>query len=187
MIPELRTERLRLRGFTTADRPAWAAMHADPKVMATLGAPLDRAAADALLDIVVARWDEHGYGWWCLDLDGECIGAAGVTTQPWTPPFRYQGDRVVDLGWRVAFPHWRRGYATEAAQAVLGYAFETYDWEEIVAFTSEGNVASRRVMEKLGMRHDPSASFDHPRLAPDHPLARHVLYRLARPDPGGRC
>ena len=179
MFPEVRTGRLLLRAFTDADRPAWAAIHGDPVVMATLGPVLDRAAADALLDRVLARWDEHGYGWWCVDLDGTCIGAAGLATQSWTPPFAV--DRFVDLGWRIASAQWGHGYAPEAAAAGVRYGFDELGLDEVIAFTAASNGRSRRVMEKLGMVHDATGDFDHPNLVAGDPLRRHVLYRLGRP------
>ena len=178
MIPEVRTERLLLRAFTDDDRPAWAAIHADPRVMATLGPPLDRAGADELLDRVRARWDERGYGWWCVDLDGTCIGAAGLATQSWTPPFSV--DRFVDVGWRIASAHWGRGFAPEAAAVGVRFGFDELGLDEVIAFTAVSNHSSRRVMEKLGMVRDPAGDFDHPNVAPGDPLRRHVLYRLRR-------
>jgi RimJ/RimL family protein N-acetyltransferase len=186
VIPTLRTERLVLRAFTAADRPAWAAMHADPAVMATLGPVLDRAGADAFLDRMVARWAELGYGWWCVDLDGECIGAAGLGTPSWEAPFTVAavaatGRPVVELGWRIAAPHWGHGYAPEAAQAAVTYGFDTVGVPELVAFTAATNAKSRRVMEKLGMTHDGGGDFDHPNLPAGDPLRRHVLYRLTAP------
>jgi len=75
-----------------------------------------------------------------------------------------------------------QGFATEAARASLEFGFETIGLAEIVSFTVPDNERSRRVMERLGMTRDPAEDFDHPRLAPGHPLRRHVLYRLARPD-----
>ncbi len=179
-IPEVRTERLLLRAFTDADRPAWARLHGDRAVMATLGPLLDRAGADRLLDDLLARWDRDGYGWWCVDLDGECIGAVGLTTQRWTPPFRLSDDRFIDLGWRISSSHWGRGYAPEAARAAITFGFGELGLAEIVAFTAATNRNSRRVMGKLGMVHDPDGDFDHPSVAADSPLRRHVLYRLPR-------
>jgi len=179
-IPSLRTDRLVLRGFTDADRPAWAAMHADPVVMATLMAPLDRAGADALMDRVTARWAELGYGWWCVDLDGACIGAAGLSTPTWRAPFMDPARPTVELAWRIASPHWGCGYAPEAAAAAVAYGFDVLEVPELVAFTAVDNANSRRVMEKLGMVHDPAGDFDHPNLEPGDPLRRHVLYRLRR-------
>jgi RimJ/RimL family protein N-acetyltransferase len=186
VIPTLRTERLVLRPFTDTDRPAWAAIHADPIVMGTLGPPLDRPGADALLDRLQARWDELGYGWWCVDLDGECIGAAGLGTPTWEAPFtvaavQATGRPVVELAWRIASAHWGRGYAPEAARAAAAYGFDVVGAPELVAFTSERNTNSRRVMEKLGMIHDATGDFDHPNLHEGDPLRRHVLYRVRAP------
>ena len=76
--------------------------------------------------------------------------------------------------------HWGRGLATEGARAILGYGFEVLGLKEVVSFTVPANVRSRRVMEKLGMGHDPGDDFDHPRLPENHPLRPHVLYRLRR-------
>jgi RimJ/RimL family protein N-acetyltransferase len=180
VIPEIRTERLLLRALTDSDRPAWAAIHADPAFMATLSPVLDRTGADALLDGVLARWDELGYGWWCVDLDSTCIGAAGLTTPTWTAAWMDTDRPTVELAWRIASPHWGHGYAPEAAAAAVSYGFDVLGRDELVAFTSVGNASSRRVMAKLGMVHDPTADFDHPNVAPGDPLRRHVLYRLRR-------
>lgn len=186
MIPTLRTERLELRAFADADRPAWAAIHADPLVMDTLGPRLDRAGADALMDWAMARWDERGYGWWCVDLDGECIGTAGLSTPGWQAPFTVAaleatGRPVVELAWRIASPHWGHGYAPEAARAAVTYGFDALGVDELVAFTAATNTKSRRVMAKLGMTHDEGGDFDHPNLPAGDPLRRHVLYRLRPP------
>jgi RimJ/RimL family protein N-acetyltransferase len=171
MIPELRTERLLLRGWTDADRPAYAAVNADPLVMATLGPLLTREQSDANVDRMLAHWDEHGHGLWCVDLDGECIGFTGLMTPDFMPD-------AVEVGWRLRSDRWGHGYAPEAARAALAFGFDTCGLDEIVSFTWAGNTKSRRVMEKLGMVLDPAAGFDHPRAQPD--LNPHVLYRLRR-------
>ena len=93
-------------------------------------------------------------------------------TAPFTP--------CVEIGWRLAAAHWGRGYATEAARAVLAHAWDVVGLDEVVSFTTAGNERSRAVMTRLGMRYDPADDFDHPRLPPGHPLRRHVLYRVAR-------
>ena len=85
---------------------------------------------------------------------------------------------AVEIGWRLAAEHWGHGYATEAARAVLAFGFERLGLPEIVSFTTTANVRSRRVMEKLGMRHSPDDDFMHPLIPDGHPLRPHVLYRL---------
>lgn len=85
---------------------------------------------------------------------------------------------LLKFGWRLAFSHWGKGYATEGAQAALQYGFESLNLNEIVSFTTLENMRSRHVMEKIGMHHDPKDDFDHPKLPKDHRLSKHVLYRL---------
>ncbi|MGD0107679.1 MAG: GNAT family N-acetyltransferase [Rhodopila sp.] len=82
----------------------------------------------------------------------------------------------------VAFEHWGKGYATEAARAVLTHAFGPLGLKEVVSFTVPGNSRSRRLMEGLGMRRNPEDDFDHPNVPACHPLRPHVLYRLSHAD-----
>src|SRR5262249_40391262 len=85
----------------------------------------------------------------------------------------------VEVGWRLAFAYWGHGYATEAARLALDYGFGTLALTEIISYTSATNQRSRALMERLGMRRNPPDDFDHPAIAENHPLRRHVLYRLA--------
>ena len=87
---------------------------------------------------------------------------------------------AVEVGWRLAFDYWGKGYATEGALACLKYGFEMLDLDEIVSFTTVTNKRSRAVMEKIGMHHDPKEDFDHPHVPEGNPLRKHVLYRLTR-------
>ena len=97
------------------------------------------------------------------------------------PSFEAHFTPCVEIGWRLAAEHWGRGYATEGARAVLTFGFQTLTLGEIVSFTVPGNARSRQVMERIGMVHGPADDFDHPALPEEHPLRRHVLYRIARP------
>jgi len=93
----------------------------------------------------------------------------------------------VEIGWRLAYEHWGRGYATEAAGTALAFGFERLGLDEIVSFTVPGNARSRRLMERIGMVRDPGGDFEYPGLPAGHPLRRHVLYRVRRagtPNPG---
>src|SRR5205085_6851705 len=96
------------------------------------------------------------------------------------PAFEAPFTPCVEIGWRLAAEHWGKGYATEAARAVLAVAFGTLGQGEVVSFTVPGNVPSRRVMERIGMARSPADDFDHPALPAGHPLRRHVLYRIRR-------
>ena len=91
----------------------------------------------------------------------------------------------MEAGWRLARPAWGRGYATEAARAVLRFGFETLALPEILAITTATNRRSRAVMRRLGMTHDASLDFDDPDV-PAGPLRRNVVHRLAAPVGGCR-
>ncbi len=97
------------------------------------------------------------------------------------PSFEAVFTPCVEVGWRLDPAAWGFGYATEAARAALAFGFSDLGLGEIVSFTTATNVRSRAVMERVGMTRDPTDDFDHPSLAVDSPLGRHVLYRLRRP------
>ena len=84
----------------------------------------------------------------------------------------------VEVGWRLAFPYWGKGYATEAAQGALGIGFERFNLPEIVSFCATGNFRSRAVMKRLGMRE--AGTFEHPSEPIGSMLRTHCLYRLPR-------
>ena len=86
----------------------------------------------------------------------------------------------VEVAWRLARASWGRGYAAEAARACLAEAWRL-GLPKVLAITAVANVRSRAVMERIGMTYNAGADFDHPRLSPDHPLSRHVLYSMDRP------
>jgi RimJ/RimL family protein N-acetyltransferase len=162
----IETPRLILRPWRDADRDPFARMNADPRVMEFFPACLSREESDALFDrarlsVLAAE----------LRDTGEFIGFIGLSV----PTFEAHFTPCVEIGWRLAAEHWGRGLATEGARAVLATAAGP-----IVSFTSVQNARSRRVMEKIGLTHDPADDFDHPRLSAGHPLRRHVLYRSAK-------
>jgi RimJ/RimL family protein N-acetyltransferase len=95
------------------------------------------------------------------------------------PDFESHFTPCVEIGWRLAYEHWGKGYATEAAQEVLKVAFGKCGLSEVVSFTALQNSRSMKVMEKIGMKHDQSGDFNHPKLPLDHHLSKHVLYRVS--------
>jgi RimJ/RimL family protein N-acetyltransferase len=174
----IETERLILRYWQSRDREPFARMNRDPQVMEHFPALLTPFESDALADRIEAHFVEHGFGLYALELrpHGAFIGFAGISV----PAFQAHFTPCVEIGWRIAAEHWGRGLATEAAHAAARHAFDTLGLAELVSFTVPANARSRRVMEKLGMTHNPADDFDHPNLPVGHPLRRHVLYRLAR-------
>lgn len=178
-VTELRTERLLLRAWRESDRDPFAALNADPVVMEHFPAPLSRAESDALVDRIKAAFDEQGWGLWAVEVPGEAdfIGFIGLAIPRFEAPF----TPCVEVGWRLARSAWGRGYAPEGATEALRFAFDEMGLDEVLSFTSVGNTKSRRVMEKIGLTHDPTADFDHPNVPPGHRIRRHVLYRGRRP------
>ncbi len=178
----LATERLVLRRWTDADREPFAALNADAEVMRNLTKVLTRAESDDFVDRIEACFDERGHGLWAVDPEGTggCVGFVGL----WPAPDALAIAPAVEVGWRLARSTWGQGIAPEAARAAVADGFDRLGLDEIVSFTWEGNTASRRVMEKIGMTRDPDGDFLHPALPEDHRLRAHVLYRLARPTPG---
>jgi ribosomal-protein-alanine N-acetyltransferase len=180
------TELLVLRPWRDEDLPAFAALNADPRVMEHFPSVLTRLESDAVAGRIRAHIAERGFGLWAVELRSGApfIGFVGLLswTHPEPVPFRSLVRPCIEVGWRLAAEHWGRGYATEAAFAALGFGFSTLELPEIVAMTATQNLASRRVMEKLGMKRDPADDFDHPRVPLGHRVRRHVLYRIGRAD-----
>jgi RimJ/RimL family protein N-acetyltransferase len=181
-VPELRTERLLLRAWRPEDRAPFAALNADPVVMEYYPTTLTRAESDAFVDRIEALWARHGWGLWAVEVVGVApfIGYVGFAPAEFAADF----TPAVEIGWRLAAAHWNRGYATEAARAAAAYGFDTLGFDDIVSFTAVINLPSQRVMQKLGMTHDPTEDFEHPNVASGDRLRPHVLYRLAGPTSG---
>ena len=181
VAPELRTDRLYLRRWRGTDRQPFAALNADPRVMEHFPTPLSCEESDALATRIESHFEQHGLGLWAVEITGTApfAGFIGLSI----PRLEAYFTPCVEIGWRLASEYWGCGYAIEGALAVLAFGFEQLRLAEIVSFTVPGNWRSRRVMERLGMTRNPADDFDHPTLPEGHPLRRHVLYRLVRPQP----
>jgi RimJ/RimL family protein N-acetyltransferase len=171
--PFLSTPRLLLRPFAPEDLEPFAALNGHPLVVEWLG-ERTRAESDALTERINAEIEQEGWGFWAVEVVGTApfIGMAGLHRVDPSFPFA----PAVEIGWRLHPAYWGHGYATEAATAARDHGFAG-GLEEIVAFTAAGNVRSQAVMRRIGMERDLAADFDHPALAVDSPLRRHVLYR----------
>ena len=183
-MASLETERLSLRRWRDEDREPFARINRDPAVMEFFPALLSRAESDELVDRSEAHFQQHGFGPWAAEerASKEFIGFVGLSV----PGFEAAFAPCVEIGWRLANSHWGKGLATEGARAAMQHAFESLKLPGLVSFTVPANVRSRRVMEKLGMMHNPADDFDHPNVPMGNRLRRHVLYRLSRKEWGQR-
>jgi RimJ/RimL family protein N-acetyltransferase len=178
-MPEFRlqTERLILRDWRSDDLDPFAAMCADPVVMATLGPVMDRDQTAALMERISAISQTHGFTAWALERreDGRFLGWCGLIPGTFAPIL---GE--IEVGWRLAADMWGQGYAREAAIASLNWGFANLSLDAIWAITSVGNSRSWGLMERLGMVRQHALDFDHPKLPAESPLLRHVTYRMGR-------
>jgi len=176
-IIEFDTDRLRLRQWCMADREPFALLNANRKDMEYFPSLLDRAASDALSDYCQSLIQEKGWGFWAVEIreNQEFIGFVGLNSPSYTLPF----SPCIEIGWRLAYQHWGKGYATEAAKGALQVGFEKLDLPDIVSFTAVMNHRSRAVMERLKMRKDAS-TFEHPKVPVGNKLREHYLYRLSQ-------
>jgi RimJ/RimL family protein N-acetyltransferase len=174
----LSTKRLLLRPWQTSDRAPFARLNDDPEVMEFMGRRLSRDESDAMATRIQAEIEQRGWGLWAIEVQGgeQFVGFVGLSV----PSFDAHFTPCVEIGWRLAREHWHHGYASEAAIESLRFAFEELQLPQIVSFTVPLNTRSIRVMESIGMSRDTAGDFEHPRLAPSHPLRPHVLYRMNR-------
>ncbi|AHE67604.1 GNAT family N-acetyltransferase [Legionella oakridgensis] len=176
----LETKRLILRTWEDKDLDAMTAIDQDPKVCQYLPGIGNREETSARIQRCINHYHEKDYTLYAVELKNthDMIGFLGLMT----PSFEAHFTPAVEIGWRLSSKQWNQGYATEGAKAVLHDAFTRLNLDEIVSFTVVNNMASRKVMEKIGMHHDPNDDFDHPKLDKNSPLRRHVLYRLTKAD-----
>jgi RimJ/RimL family protein N-acetyltransferase len=172
MTAELSTARLLMRRWRDEDRAPFAAMNADPTVMRYYPRTMTREESDAFVDRIEARFDEHGYGLWAVELDGEFTGYVGLAWHV----FEEGGREELEVGWRLAERFWGRGIATEAGRTALGIGLQHEP--TVVSVTAEVNEPSQRVMQRIGMRLH--SRFEHVRVDAGSPLRPHVRYVAER-------
>lgn len=175
----IETERLILRGWREDDADAVHAMNRDPRVMRFLGPTTDLADAHRLIAGQIVNQSLFRHCFWPIErrADGMLLGFCGVQPGPAATPVA----GGIEIGWRLAHHAWGQGYAREAATATLAWSWDHLDVPGIAAITVADNVRSWGLMERLGMRRCHDEDFDHPGLADDDPLRRHILYRIDRP------
>src|SRR5207302_9592872 len=143
-----------VRPWPNADLEPFWAMTCDPAVMRYIP-PLSRERCEKMLERMTAMEAEHGHCLWALErkADARFIGICGIIP-PCSPTFEYE------IGWRLASDAWGQGYAREAADASLDWAWRHLDTPAVVAITTRQNARSWGLMERLGMTRHPDEDFD---------------------------
>ncbi len=176
-MTRLETDRLILRQWQDSDLIPFAKMSSDPEVMRYFPNTLSREQSDALAEKIRDKIQKFGYGFWAIEIKetAEFAGFCGLNTPDPQLPF----GPSVEVGWRLARPFWKRGYATEAATMAINFGFKELSLIDIVSFTVPANIPSRNVMTRLGFQFD-GTTFEHPTLPDGHPLREHVLYTMPK-------
>jgi RimJ/RimL family protein N-acetyltransferase len=140
----LETPRLLLRAPLEADLDGWAGFDGDERATRFFAGPRSRAQAWSEMATAAGMWALRGYGLFSVieRSSGRWIGRVG----PWVP----EGAIGTEVGWAIAPEAWGKGYATEAAEAAIGWAFATLDWSEVIHCIDAPNTASIAVAERLG-------------------------------------
>lgn len=169
-----KSERLGFRQWQASDLPTFAEMNANAEVLRFFPTLLTTEESNALAERLMKGIEEYGYGFFAVDRleEGDFIGFIGLINATFEASF----TPCVEVGWRLKREVWNKGYATEGAKRCVEYGFETLKLEEIYSFTALPNLASERVMQKIGMQK--IGTFEHPRIADNHLLKNHVLYKI---------
>ncbi len=172
----IETERLVLREWSDADKPAYIEMNRDEDVMEFFPSILTAEQSLQHIERINELIKKSGYGLFAAERkeDGAFIGFTGFSH----PRFEASFTPCIEIGWRIASEFWNKGYATEAAKACILFGFDQIKWNDIYSFTSVLNIRSENVMKKIGMQKE--GEFDHPLLENGHRLQKHVLYKISR-------
>jgi RimJ/RimL family protein N-acetyltransferase len=148
-VKELETARLLLRPWREEDLDAYARICADPEVMRYMSGTMTRDQAAQQLERWIRHWEERGFGLWAVEEKATrvFIGRIGLLYHDDWP----EDEHKTEVGWLLDRSYWGRGLATEGALASLRYGFEDLGLERIISITKPANLASRRVMEKVGL------------------------------------
>ena len=168
----MESPRLLIRSWKDSDTEAYIRMNLDPLVMKYFPSTVTSTDTQLHIQKIKSHFDTYHYGLFALELKSEkkFIGFTGFSH----PSFEAYFTPCVEIGWRIDAAYWKQGIGTEAASTCMKYGFENLHFEKIYSFTSIHNTASEKLMQKIGMiKID---EFDHPALAKDHYLCKHVLY-----------
>jgi RimJ/RimL family protein N-acetyltransferase len=125
---------------------------------------------------LLAHWQEHRFGRFFVEDSSAFVGVIGLSRTDFDAGIVPD----IEIAWRLAYDHWGKGYATEAARAVIDDGFCRLGIRSIVGATTPENLRSQRVMERLGMKLSPGEAFEHPQAPGGHPNRTYIVYRLSQ-------
>ncbi len=149
----LETERLIMRPLSESDVNDIFAMRSDEEIMRFIREPQGRSESFDWIKLVSARWQKDKLGF-CAVIEKDTDKFLG-----WCGIWRLKETGEIEIGYAIDKAHWGKGFATEAAERFMQYAFEELNAGKLVAVARPENNASRRVMEKLGMNFVKIATF----------------------------
>jgi RimJ/RimL family protein N-acetyltransferase len=178
---QMETPRLLLRRWLARDAAPYAALNADPEVMAFFPATITAEQSGLAIDIFEANFERLGYSFWAVEEinSGTFVGSVGLENYDLQGVNGGEPRTEVAIGWQLARAFWGQGLASEAAQAVCAFAKNQLKLNEIIAIMAEKNERSIAVCERLGMVRDTAHSPLDPHFPPGHPLKPQALYRLS--------
>lgn len=170
----IETPRLILREWTEEDFPVFARMNDDDRVMEFFLQKLTEEQSRDFYNRIINEFKDFGYGLYAVERkeDQEVLGYVGFHNITFDVDFA----PGVEIGWRLIYDAWGKGYATEAAKVCLEYAKKELGMHEIYSFTTVANKRSEEVMKRIGMHK--VKEFDHPLVPDNHPFKPHVLYKI---------
>jgi RimJ/RimL family protein N-acetyltransferase len=175
-MTELRSHRLLLRQFRDSDLEPLVAMGQDPIVMKYFVSLMSREESEAMMIRMKNNWEKNGFGVFAVEIPGvhDFAGFVGFAYPKWEAPF----TPCIEILWRLIPAVHNKGYCTEAARTCLEWGFKEKGFKEIYSFAYPKNIASWKVMEKIGMKRE--GEFEHPMVQEGHELRKHLVYRIER-------
>lgn len=170
------SQRIGFRNWKKSDLELFSALNSDAVVMKNFPNKLSTSETEAFIVRLQKHYLQNAYTFFAADLlqNKELIGFIGLVNTNFDADF----TPCLEIGWRLKKEVWNQGLATEGALRCLQFAFEDLKKPEVFSFTSLGNLASERIMQKIGMTK--ISEFKHPKLDQSSPLLDHALYRIKK-------
>ncbi|NRB65298.1 MAG: GNAT family N-acetyltransferase [Saprospiraceae bacterium] len=153
-LPEITTDRMRLRMPIHADLASIFALGNDPEVMRFISYGRTQSISEARVDLKRRiQQSVNGFGYWIAEYKDNSDFIGWIALKP------LNKTEDIEIGYRFLKTHWNKGLATEGAKALLDYAFTNHSLQRVVSVAMAANKASTRVMEKLGLTFDHAGKY----------------------------